>query len=452
MMNTRVNKPLTTYQDAWEYLDQLQMHKIKLGLEAMQDILAELDSPEKSCPAVHVAGTNGKGSVCEMLRSIMVQGGYRTGLYTSPHLSSVRERFRINDRYISEDDFARLMERIRCALKGRTITYFECATALAFSWFAEQSCDLIVVETGMGGRLDATNVLNPLISVITTVSLDHEQYLGNNVESIAHEKAGIIKKAIPVISGVLDSTPQAVIEQTCRNLRVPLFTRNRDFFLESAGENSWLWRDSGGGIIDGLSLPAGGVWQAENGASAIAAAVLLRDSGFEITDESIRLGLRKAYWPGRMELLKVDVPVSGSENAKPVEPPESVHFLLDGAHNEAGVRLLAEMLESAAGYKRILLIWASMGDKNYADMLNAIARKADYLLLTRPDSERAATPEQLAAALDSRETRQFECLSTVADALARVQVLALPGDLVVVAGSLYLIGEFRKLLMGEVVG
>ena len=451
MMNTLVNKPLRNYQGAWEYLDQLQMHKIKLGLEAMQDILAELDSPEKVCPAVHVAGTNGKGSVCEMLRSIMMQAGYRTGLYTSPHLSSVRERFRINDRYISEDDFARLMEKIRCALKGRTITYFECATALAFSWFAEQRCDLVIVETGMGGRLDATNVLNPLISVITTVSLDHEKYLGDNVESIAHEKAGIIKKTTPVISGVLDSTPQTVIEQTCRDLRAPLFTRNRDYFLESAGGSSWRWRDSGGVLIDGLRLPAGGVWQVENVASAIAAAVLLRGNGFEITDESIRLGLTKAHWPGRMELLKVEVPMSGSGDGKPADPPASLYFLLDGAHNEAGVRQLVETLESAAGYDRILLIWASMGDKNYADMLNAIARKADYLLLTRPDTERAATPEQLASALDSRESRHYECISTVADALARAQVLASADDLVVVAGSLYLIGEFRKLLMGEVV-
>ena len=451
-MNTRVNKLLTTYQDAWEYLDQLQMHKIKLGLEAMQDILAELGSPEKECPAVHVAGTNGKGSVCEMLRSIMVQAGYHTGLYTSPHLSSVRERFRIDEHYISEDAFARLMEKIRCALKGRTITYFECATALAFSWFAEQRCDLVIAETGMGGRLDATNVLNPLISVITTVSLDHQQYLGDSVESIAREKAGIIKRATPVISGELDSAPRAVIEQSCRDLGAPLLTRNHNYFLEPAGGNSWRWRDSGGVRIEGLSLPAGGLWQAENAASAIAAAVELRDSGFVIPDDSIRLGLQKASWPGRMELLEVEAPACGSGAAPSPDSPEILHFLLDGAHNEAGVRLLVETLETFAGYDRIVLIWASMGDKNYSDMLNAIARKADYLLLTRPDSERAATPEQLAAALDSRETRQYECVETVAEALARAKVLASTGDLVVVAGSLYLIGEFRKLLVGEVVG
>ncbi len=451
-MTTTDNKWITTYQDAWEYLDQLQMHKIKLGLEAMQAVLAELESPERSCPAVHVAGTNGKGSVCEMLRSIMTHAGYRTGLYTSPHLSSVRERFRIGNSYISEDDFTRLMEQIRCALKGKTITYFECATALAFSWFAEQSCDLVIIETGMGGRLDATNVLEPLLSVITTVSLDHEQYLGDSVESIAFEKAGIIKEATPVISGVLDGGPRSVIEQTCRDRRAPLFTRTRDYFLEKASNKSWIWRGLDGAMVDDVSLPAGGIWQVDNVASAISAAVLLRDRGFLIPDEAIRRGLSRAHWPGRMELLKVSLPVKKRNDPEQTEPPVALDFLLDGAHNEAAVRLLAEALEIVAGYDRILLIWASMADKNYAGLLNAIAGKADYLFFTRPDTERAAAPRDLAAALDSAVATPYECLLRVSDALARVEVLARPGDLVVVAGSLYLIGEFRKLLVGEVTG
>lgn len=179
---------LTTYQQACRYLDDLQMHKIKLGLEAMRTTLALLESPERTCPAVHVAGTNGKGSVCATLQSILSRAGYRVGLYTSPHLNSVRERFRIDDRYICEDDFTRLMEKIRATLGGSMITYFECTTTLAFLWFAENDCDLMVLETGMGGRLDATNVVVPLLSVITTISLDHEQYLGSTVEAVAFEK------------------------------------------------------------------------------------------------------------------------------------------------------------------------------------------------------------------------------------------------------------------------
>lgn len=449
-MTNVVNNQITTYQKACKYLDDMQMHKIKLGLEAMQTILAELGSPERSCPAIHVAGTNGKGSVCSMMGSIMTEADYKTGLYTSPHLSSVRERFRIDDQYISEDDFTRLMEKIRCALKKRTITYFECATALAFCWFAEQNCDLVIIETGLGGRLDATNVLKPLISVITTISMDHEQYLGDTVESVAFEKAGIIKEKTPVISGVLTGGPREVIEQTCSARQAPLRTRNTDYLLQTAGDNIWSWRYKDGQITN-LTLPAGGVWQVENGASAIAAAVLLRDFGFEIPDHAIRLGLKNAVWPGRMELLKVAIDEHGDRPLKVSDSGQILRFLLDGAHNEAGVSSLVEALETSFNYERLLVIWASMGDKKYDDMLNAVARKADHLILTSPDSERSASPEELAAVLHNAADKSYECIFQVSDALTKIKKMATPEDLVVVAGSLYLIGEFRKLLMGEVV-
>ena len=218
--------PITTFEEACRYLDDLQMHKIKLGLEAVRSTLAALGSPERKCPAVHVAGTNGKGSVCSMLRSVMTTAGYKTGLYTSPHLSSVRERFRIDEHYISEADFRRLMETIRRSLDGRQITYFECTTALAFLWFAENGCDLVILETGMGGRLDATNVVVPLLSIITTISLDHEQYLGTTIEEVAFEKSGIIKPHVPVLSGVDDPQAQSVIARTCSQRQAPLMEKN----------------------------------------------------------------------------------------------------------------------------------------------------------------------------------------------------------------------------------
>ena len=445
-----VNNQITTYQEACQYLDDMQMHKIKLGLEAMQTILAELGSPERSCPAIHVAGTNGKGSVCTMVRSIMTEAGYKTGLYTSPHLSSVRERFRIDDHYISEDDFTRLMETIRSALKERTITYFECATALAFSWFAEQNCDLVVIETGLGGRLDATNVLKPLVSVITSISLDHEQYLGDSVESVAYEKAGIIKDKTPVISNVLTNGPRAVIEKACRARQAPLYTRNDDYFLEKTDDSSWCWRDSHHSLINGLTLPAGGVWQIENGAIAVTAAVLLRDSGFLVPDDAIRLGLKKARWPGRMELLEL-APGRDDTDSAGSGPGGVLRFLLDGAHNEAGVSCLVEALQTSFRYDRLLVVWGSMGDKKYGGMLNTVARIADYLVLTSPDSERSASPEELAAALDDTLNKPHVCIPRVGEALETIKKEAAADDLVVVAGSLYLVGEFRKLLMGEVV-
>ncbi len=448
-MNTDVNKQITTYQQACLYLDDMQMHKIKLGLDAMQSILAALGSPERSCPAVHVAGTNGKGSVCTMLRSIMTEAGYKTGLYTSPHLSSVRERFRIDNHYISEDDFTRLMEQIRDALQERTITYFECATALAFSWFAEQECDLVIIETGLGGRLDATNVVKPLISIITSISLDHEQYLGNSVESVAYEKAGIIKDKTPVISSVLSEGPRAVIEQTSRARQAPLHTRDSDYFLELVKDNTWSWRDKDGAMINSLSLPAGGVWQAENGASALTAAVLLRDFDFLVRDDAIRTGLQKAHWPGRMELLSINFHEHEAQHPG-ASVSAGLRFLLDGAHNEAAVNCLVEALQTTYTYDRLLVVWASMGDKKYSDMLNKVARMADYLILTCPDSERAAVPEDLVAVLGN-DVGHYDCLSPVSEVLLKIKQVATPDDLVVVAGSLYLVGEFRKLLMGEVV-
>jgi len=451
MITEDMNK-ITTYQKACTYLDDMQMHKIKLGLEAMQSILATLGSPERRCPAVHVAGTNGKGSVCTMLRSIMTEAGYKTGLYTSPHLSSVRERFRIDDHFISEDEFTRLMERIRKALKDQTITYFECATALAFCWFAEQECDLIIIETGLGGRLDATNVLKPLISVITSISLDHEQYLGNDLESVAAEKAGIIKHNTPVISTVVSDKPRDVIERTCSARQAPIHTYGTDYFMESLENNTWNWRNSSGALIDNLSLPTGGVWQAENSASALAASVLLRDLGFVVPDDALRTGLGKSHWPGRMELLSVRLQGSDEKQQEASGTAGYIRFLLDGAHNEAAVSCLVEALESSYTYDRLLIVWASMGDKEYGGMLNRVARKADYLILTSPDSERAAAAEDLLVALDSAtRVKPHVCLYPVSKVLLKIQDLATPEDLVVVAGSLYLVGEFRKLLKGEVV-
>ncbi len=442
--------PLTTYSEACRFLDDLQMHKIKLGLEAMRAVLAELGSPEKCCPAIHVAGTNGKGSVCTMLRTMLSRAGYRTGLYTSPHLSSVRERFRIDDRFIGESEFTRLLERVRRSLGREKITYFECTTALAFSWFADSGCDVVILETGMGGRLDATNVVVPLLSVITTVSLDHEQYLGDTIEQIAFEKAGIIKDGVPVISGATDLPAREVIERTCAVRAAPLSILRRDYRAATDGEDHWAWQDRGGKtVIDRLPVSKNGVWQLDNSACAIGAALCLRDQGFALTNDTIRAGIGAAFWPGRMEYLEVVVP--SRERGEEGDQGAPLRFLLDGAHNQAGVECLITGIKEQFIYERLILVWASMADKNYVPLLRAMAPLADLVLLTRPHSERAAAPEEMAKVLGKSDQARVSCHETVAEALSRATVLAQPGDLVVAAGSLYLIGEFRRLLVGEVV-
>lgn len=442
--------PLTTYPEACRFLDDLQMHKIKLGLEAMRAVLAELGSPEKRCPAIHVAGTNGKGSVCTMLRTMLSSAGYRTGLYTSPHLSSVRERFRIDDRFIGESEFTRLLERVRRSLGRDKITYFECTTALAFSWFADSACDVVILETGMGGRLDATNVVVPLLSVITTVSLDHEQYLGDTIEQIAFEKAGIVKAGIPVVSGVTESPAREVIEWTCVERAAPLSVLGRDFRTAVDGEDHWAWQDQAGKtVIDRLPVSKNGVWQLDNSACAIAAALSLRDQGFALTNDTIRTGIGTAFWPGRMEYLEVVVP--SRERGEQGDQGTPLRFLLDGAHNQAGVECLIAGIKEQFIYERLILVWASMADKNYGPLLRAMASLADLVLLTRPHSERAAAPAEMAKLLGKSDQGRVSCHETVAEALSRATILAHPGDLVVAAGSLYLIGEFRPLLVGEVV-
>ena len=427
--------PIATYKQACRYLDDLQMHKIKLGLEAMRSTLAGLGSPEEKCPAVHVAGTNGKGSVCSMLRSVMSGAGYKTGLYTSPHLSSVRERFRIDDQFISEEDFTRLMETIRQSLDGQSITYFECTTALAFLWFAESGCDLVILETGLGGRLDATNVIRPLLSIITTISLDHEQFLGTSVEEVAFEKAGIVKSHIPVISGVDDQLARQVISQTCSERQSSVSQKGKDFRLAREPDGPWVWKSAADEVRLGLmDVDQPNHWQVDNICCAVAAAVQLRSSGFTVGAANIDSALARSTWPGRMEL---------------VETP--LRFLLDGAHNQAAVDCLLRSLKRYR-YERLYVIWAAMADKSYATMLNDVARLADVLLLTRPESERAAQPQDLYDQLEHIEGKEVRICSTVDTATELVQEQASPEDLIVVAGSLYLIGEFRKLLLGEVVG
>ncbi len=444
------DSPLTTYSGACRFLDDLQMHKIKLGLEAMRSVLADLGSPERRCPAIHVAGTNGKGSVCTMLRAMLTAAGYRTGLYTSPHLSSIRERFRIDECFIGEDEFIRLLERVRRSLGIDKITYFECTTALAFTWFADCGCDIVILETGMGGRLDATNVVVPLLSVITTVSLDHEQYLGDTIEQIAFEKAGIIKDRVPVISGVTGSPAREVIERTCAERAAPLFILGRDFRAVSREEDHWAWHDHDGkAVIDRLPVSKNGVWQLDNSAIAIAAALILRDQGFVLTEETIRAGIGAAFWPGRMEYL--EVAVANRECNSPGEQSAPLRFLLDGAHNQAGVECLITGIKEQFSYERLIVVWASMADKNYRPLLSAIASLADRILLTRPQSERAAAPAEMARVLEKSNPSRVSCHETVAEALCRATTQARPGDLVVAAGSLYLIGEFRRLLVGEVV-
>ena len=443
---------MMNYQEAWAFLDNLQFFKIKLGLESMSQFLDSVGNPHRGLRFIHVAGTNGKGSVSTTLRTILTRVGYKVGLYTSPHLSCVRERFRIDDRFISEEAFARQASAIREALGERQITYFEFATALALLWFAEEQVDVAILEVGMGGRLDATNVVIPLVSVVTNVSMDHEQYLGNTLAAVAFEKAGVIKPGVPVVAGVGPDDSLAVVAQVCEERNAPLFLLGREFDAVRGPEGSWEYRgiDKSHSFAD-LHCRLKGGYQIGNAALALAALETI-STILPVSGEAIRQGLLSVTWPGRLEYFcladgkPVECPAEGV-----VEQPASLHrYLLDGAHNPAGVESLRDALVSEFSYDHLILVWACMGDKDVAATLIAIAPLADRIIFTRPESERSATPEQLAAILPAEERDKAQGAPTVGEALVLAADMARNGDLICVAGSLYLVGAARKILLGEV--
>lgn len=448
---------MMNYREAWSFLDDLQFFKIKLGLDSMRHFLRALDNPHLGIPSVHIGGTNGKGSVGSTLLSILSQADYKVGFYTSPHLSSVRERFRINNRYISESEFAQEANTIRNVLGERQITYFEFTTTLAFLWFAHKNVDLAILEVGMGGRLDATNVVTPLVSVITNVSMDHEQYLGDSLAAIAGEKAGIIKTGIPVVSGATDIIPKEIIEKTCAERKSPLFLLGRDFTGMADKNNSWqytgttknnpqdLWK------FNSLPMALSGNHQITNAALSLAALEQLNTKGLPVSEDNIRTGLQQVQWPGRLE----EFWITGQGKSSRQQPEQSdthvQHYLLDGAHNCAGIDALYESLSQSFPRKKLILVWAAMADKDLNKTLPIIAPLAATIILTRPKSERSATPEQLKNVLPENQQNKALCVPSIEKALLKAAELAAADDLICIAGSLYLIGAARKILLGELV-
>jgi len=427
------------FSEAWEFLYNLQLFKIKLGLESMERFLAAVGDPHKDLRFVHVAGTNGKGSVSATLLAVLARAGYRVGLYTSPHLVSVRERFRINDALVSEEDFAGLATVIREVLDNHQITYFEFTTALALLWFAREKVDMAILEVGMGGRLDATNVIRPEVALITNVALDHEAHLGNTLAEIAREKAGIIKPLVPVISGVADDKTREIVIRTCADLNAPLYLLGRDFSVSTAADNTWTYK----GIFtshSGLRCRLVGRHQTSNSALALAALEILDKKDARVDEAAVRTGLMEVSWPGRLEHFQL--PAKPGSSA-----PEPRRYLLDGAHNPAAVNTLKEALKNDFSFDRLILVWASMLDKDYRSMLAIIAPLATHIVLTAVGIERAAPPQLLQEALPPECRLRSRCVFPVTEALTAAAGLAGPRDLICISGSLYLVGEARHLLL-----
>ncbi len=419
-----------------DYLGHLQHFGIKLGLENITALLAALGDPHPAFPSVHVAGTNGKGSVSAMLERILRGHGLRTGLYTSPHLVTVEERIRVGGDPVSPERFGELLGRIKGTIDGlmeagRLVyhpTFFEVLTAVAFVHFAESRVDVAVLEVGMGGRFDATNVVRPLVSVITTIARDHEKHLGSALRQIAFEKAGIIKPGVPAVCGVPGGVALAEIRRVAREKGAPLI---RVFGPGKALEArrtaaGFRFRYSSGADEYAYTPGLAGKYQGANAAIAIAAAEVFGGSWRPLRKGIILRGIREARWPGRLETVR----------RRPL-------VVLDGAHNEEGAGSLAAHI---AGFIRcpVILVFAVMKDKDIRAMARRLFPRARTVILTRVPYKRSAEPEEiLAAAGEFRDKVRIE--PDVAAAVRLALEESAGRTPVVIAGSLFLVGEVKKL-------
>jgi dihydrofolate synthase/folylpolyglutamate synthase len=415
-----------TYDETVEYLYGIQLFGIKLGLHNIRALLVLMGNPHETAPLagrfIHIAGTNGKGSVAAMLSAIGQRTGLRVGLYTSPHLVSFCERIQVNNQPIPEADVVRLVSEVRPLMQRVAEmpehthpTFFEAITAIALRYFQERRCDLVVWETGMGGRLDATNVVTPMVSVITNVQLDHAAYLGDTVEKIAAEKAGIIKPGVPVVTAAADMTALLVIGRTAAKVRAPLtVVRPADF--PPLGDDLRGQRIRVGETE--CIVPLVGAHQVINAATAVTAARL----ALKASDEMICEGLARTRWPGRFHVM-------------PGEPT----VVLDGAHNLAAAEELAATVERHFRGQRLTLILGILRDKDCEGICRALAPRVTEVLTVRVPSERSANPAELAEICRRAAPGvRVRNANTVAAALEECDEQE---GVVLVAGSLYLVGE-----------
>ena len=408
-----------TYAAAIDFLEQLQLFGARFGLGKTRKLAGLFGNPQERLQFIHVAGTNGKGSTCAMLESIYRRAGYRVGLFISPHLVRFGERIQVNRRPIGDKDVAELAGELRAVLENfpdnTRPTFFEAVTVMALCHFARRRCDLVVWETGLGGRLDATNIVTPLASLITNVELDHEKWLGSTRAKIAAEKAGIIKPRVPVLTAETSAGPLKILRAKARAVKAP-FTRVTGRELDE--------------IANGfLALPLAGAHQRRNAALAVATVRQL-SSRLPVRRVDILAGLRSVSWPGRFQIFRSGARQEGT-------------LVFDGAHNPAAARALRQALEDHFPGSDLTLVLAIFRDKNWPEICRILAPLASRILVTSVHSPRAVPPDALAASCAEANSRAR--VRVCASPLEAMRLVS-PEELTVVAGSLYLVGEILPLL------
>jgi len=435
-----------TYRETIAYLSSFINYEKKSAydygqsfkLERMVQLASLLGDPQRATRAIHVAGSKGKGSTCAIIASILTKAGFRAGLYTSPHLVSFRERIRIDGTLISEADVGSLMNEVKAAvdaMSGGAPSFFEIYTALAYLYFKKMKADIVVYETGLGGRLDATNIVTPLACAITPISLEHTHILGETIAKIASEKAGIIKEGAICVSAPQDSDALGVIETTCAAKNAKLVLVGRDVRFEELRADDEREVFSVKGLFDeysNLNMRLLGAHQVVNAATAIGVIEALRFSGISIRPEAIRKGVASLEWPGRLELVK-----------------GSPRVLLDGAQNQASAKALAASVKRLFSYRKLVLVLGISNDKDVKGILKELVPIADSIVLTKSAiAERALAPEEIQKQITPKD-KVAVITQSVPEALAAARAKASKQDLILVAGSLFVVGEARRAVKKE---
>lgn len=415
---------------------------IKPGLERMEAMLSRLGNPEQQLKFLHVAGTNGKGSTCAYLASILEEAGYRVGLYTSPYLTEFNDRMSVGGQNIPQAQLEGLVARLRPVVDEVSLTEcgrpteFEVVTTLSLLFYAEEKVEFVVWETGLGGRLDSTNVVTPVLSLITNVGYDHQAILGETLEQIAAEKAGIVKRGVPVLT-TATGVARDVIAKTAMETESPFMEGTRDFRAERTAYGldgqRFIWSD-GEVVWEDLFISMLGAHQVTNASLAVAACVELRRQGYELSLQAIRNGLAKTKWAGRLEII----------SHHPL-------LMLDGAHNPEGAAALAAALRELVPDRRVILVTGILADKAIPDVLAPVLELADHVIVTAPDIPRAADVEDVAAVI--RELAPLLTVQTIPSVRVALQTalerVESEQDAIICTGSLYTISEARAVLMSE---
>ncbi len=416
------------YSNCLKTMYGLRRFGIKLGLETIQQILARLGDPHRQFNCIHVAGTNGKGSIASGLAAILSACGLRTGLYTSPHLVRFNERIRIDGHEIANDRVVAAYEAVKQIPAGsRELTFFEFTTAMALYEFGRQQVEWAVIETGMGGRLDATNVVQPAVSIISNISIEHKAYLGNTIAQVAGEKGGIIKPSTPVVTGATQKDALTVLENLAAAQSAPFFRLGKHFRTRKAPDGTFtyygiehVWRS--------MRTSLAGNYQTGNAALALAACEQLLHQGLPLREACIRQGLARAVWPGRLEVVQ----------EKPL-------VLFDGAHNLIAARNLAKYIAHNLKDRKITLVTGILDDKPYAAMLKTLLPLCERVVLTQPAIDRALPADTLRK-VAKKYLDKIEVVSDVGTAVRHAIDTTAPEDAVCIAGSLYLVGDAKKAL------